>query len=87
MDINETIYIVQVHMPHQTISMPFDSYESANTYFCSLLDECANRYGYVDAQNATLEHCKTWGRYEIYNGYYIQLYQAQLNKGEDIKWL
>ena len=81
------IYIVQVHMIHKTVSVPFNDRNLAQEYFDSLVDECVKKYGPVDSNGASAEHCKAWGRYEITKGYFLQIYPTQLNRREEIRWL
>lgn len=81
------MFIVLVHKPHESVVCPFSTKEKAREYFKKILKECTDRYGVKDVHNASSEHCYAFGRYEIFNGYFIQLYEAELDKGEDIKWL
>jgi len=81
------MFMVVIHEPHQSVISPFSSEALARQYFKKILMECSQKYGVVDVHGADLEHCYQFGRYEIFNGYFIQLYEAQLDRGEDIRWL
>lgn len=73
-------------MPHKTIVMPFSNHSNAYQYFCTLLNEASQLYGLTDMNGASLDHCKMFGRYEIKHGFFIQLYEADLDYPEKINW-
>jgi hypothetical protein len=81
------LFLVVVHEPHQSIVCPFSSEQRARQYFKKILLECSKKYGVKDVHDADLEHCYLFGRYEIFNGYFIQLYEAELDREDDVKWL
>lgn len=81
------MFLVVIHEPHQSIVTPFSREVLARKYFREVLTDCAKKYGPVDVHGADLEHCYQFGRYEIFNGYFIQLYEAELDRGADIRWL
>lgn len=79
-------FLVLVHMPHDSTIIPCSSQQKAEEIFEQLLQECIKRYGHVDVHGASENHCRMFGRYEIYNGYYLQLYEANLDEVR-VKWL
>lgn len=79
--------MVVVHMPHKSTICPFSNRSNAYQYFCKLLLEVAKKYGDHDMNGASLEHCRQFGRYDIKHGYFLQLYETNLNEEETILWL
>lgn len=73
-------------MPHKSIVMPFVSRSAARQEFSKLLTEASKHYGYTDMNGASLDYCKIFGRYEIKHGFFIQLYETQLDQAETINW-
>lgn len=66
--------------------MPFLSRSAALQEFRKLLTEASERYGYTDMNGASLDHCKIFGHYEVKHGFFIQLYETQLDQTETINW-
>lgn len=81
------IFMVIVHMPHKSIVCPFIKQSDAYQYFCKLLLEVASKYGDTDYNGASLEHCRRFGFYEIIHGYFLQMYEADIDSPESIRWL
>lgn len=84
---SDRVYMVVVHMPHRSIICPFEDIVEAQKYFNKLVIEAAIKYGSIDANGATAQYCKQFGYFEIKKGYFVQLYEAEFNTREEIKWL
>lgn len=80
------LFMVVVHMPHKNIVCPFQKRTDAYQYFCKLLKEASQRYGHRDINGASIEHCLRFGFFEIKHGFFIQLYEADINSEEKIEW-
>ena len=82
-----TQFLVIVHMPHKDIVCPFSTKKKALSYFRQLLEQCKMIYGDTDMYGATIDHCYEFGIYNIGFGYYVQLYEAELDASETIPWI
>ena len=81
-----TQFLVIVHMPHKDIVCPFSTKRKALSYFEQLLEQCKMIYGATDMNGATIDHCYEFGIYNIGFGYFVQLYEADLDEKETIPW-
>lgn len=80
-------FLVVVHMPHDDTIIPCSSKKTAEEIFEKLLQQCIRKYGPVDVHGASEKHCRIFGHYEIYKGYYLQMYEANLDELVEVKWL